>query len=370
MPDTLDPATARSRATAPLAVAESRDFAVYQDYLRVTRTFMEGPLFADMRKSYDAAVTARGIAVPRTPDEAMPVVDDLLAFQIYCWAYRHLQRFKYHRPDLGIFDIVESDRARLAAALDAAAATAGDALRLDPGIAMPDYYRMIDFHQHTGGVWSDALDGLVYEIGRRTTTPSHLDPNAIYRMAYSQIPDGQYARVLDWGTGHGAGLREWQALHPESECHGVDISAPCLKLAHLRAREAGMRMVFSQQDLECLDYADDSFDLVFHLFMFHEIPPVNLKAMLKEVHRILKPGGLFAGPEFGITGEDAFVDVVRMSHAWTNNESLSVAWYRADIAKMARDAGFRRVQIGPFAPMQRKGADDGRDVWKHYLFEK
>ena len=69
----------------------------------------------------------------------------------------------------------------------------------------------------------------------------------------SQPPEQQrYARVLDWGIGHGQGLITWQQMHPDSECHGVDLSAPCLKLAHRRAVEHGYRFHLSQQDLEHL----------------------------------------------------------------------------------------------------------------------
>ena len=197
----------------------------------------------------------------------------------------------------------------------------------------PSITRWWDFHQHTGGVWSDELDGVAYEFGRRTTNAVNVDPDTLYKMSYSQFPEGVYDRVLDWGTGHGAGLIEWQKLHPESECHGVDLSAPCLKLAYKRAREHGYKMYFSQQNLEHLDYEDNTFDLVFHLFMFHEIPPVNLKSALKEALRVLRPGGIFAGPEIGLSGTDPFMDAVWLSHAWSNNEPYSSAWFEFDMGK-------------------------------------
>jgi hypothetical protein len=89
------------------------------------------------------------------------------------------------------------------------------------------------------------------------------------------------------------------------------------------------------------------------------------------VHRVLKPGGIFAGPEFGLSETDPFLDTVRMTHAWTNNESLSVAWYKSDIAASARAAGFSKVSITPFAPLQPKDpTDDRANYWRHYVFEK
>lgn len=362
-----------------LTVEESREFRAHQAFVRAARNFMEGPLLGALAERYDREIAARGRTGRSPPSDvagAMSVLDGCLEFQLYSWFYRHLQRFKYHRPGLGIMPVVASQRSRLESALEAAAREAGPELRLDPALELPDYFRMVDFHQHSGGVASDALDGIVYELARRTTVPQHADPNAIYRLLFEQLPAGHsWRRVLDWGTGHGAGLLTWQQLHPESECHGVDLSAPCLKLAHKRAREHGFRMYFSQQDLEHLDHADDTFDLVFFNFMLHELPPTHLPALLREAHRVLVPGGLFAGAEFHLRSGDPFQNVIQMSHAWLNNETYAMPWYSAPIAEMARDAGFRRVHIAPFERLIRSiPRSDGRshsaNHWNLYVFEK
>lgn len=354
-----------------LEVPESRDFRAYHAFLRSCRNFMDGPLVRQMGETYDHAV-GDGPA-PKTIEDAHPILDDLLEFQLYSWCFRHFQRFKYHRPDFGIFDTVNQNRDDVIAKLDAAAEAAGDELRLNEALELPEYYRFADFHQHTGGVYSDPLDGLSYEFGRRTTNPAHMDPNLIYRLSYSQFPDRPFETVLDWGTGHGAGLIEWQKLHPESKCYGVDLSAPCLKLAHKRAKEHGYQFYLSQQDVEHLDFEDDTFDCIFHLFMFHEIPPVNLKNALREVHRVLKPGGIFIGPEFGQVHDESQTDPMRgaiqMSHAWNNNETYTVAWGAFDMEKAARDVGFSKVSIAPFKPYQ-STSEKGVSTWNFYQLEK
>jgi ubiquinone/menaquinone biosynthesis C-methylase UbiE len=366
-----------------LAVHESRDFRSYQSFLRAARTHMEGALVAQMRDSYDHALAGRlqtgrpdAQVEPQTADEALPIMEDLPEFRLYCWYYRHLQRLKYSRPDLGIVDTVARDRERLERALDATAATAGPLLRLNPALDVPEYFRMVDFHQHPGGVAHDALDGIVYEIGRRTTVPQHADPNGIYRLLFDALPkDRPYARVLDWGIGHGQALITWQQMHPDSECHGVDLSAPCLKLAHRRAVEHGMRFHLSQQDLEHLDYPDGHFDLVFFNFMLHEMPPSHTPALLKEACRVLKKGGLFAGHEFHLRPGDAFQNVLQRSHAWTNNETYSVPWYSTPIERLAREAGFSEVSIRPFDRLIRSiPRTNGRAIstsyWNLYVFGK
>jgi ubiquinone/menaquinone biosynthesis C-methylase UbiE len=359
----------------PLVVHESRDFRSYHAFLRAARNYMEGPLVGQLHDRYE-----RAHPTPASDWRAAQwVLDELNEFQFYCWAYRNLQRFKYHRPTLGIFATLERDRDRLERALDAAAAETlksdPTALRLDPSLSLPEYFRYVPFHQHTGGVAGDSLAGLAYEIGRRTTVPAHADPNGIYRILFDALPQREYARVLDWGVGHGAALITWQQRQPQSECHGVDLSAPCLKVANLRARERGMRFLLSQQDLEHLDYPDAHFDLVFFNFMLHELPPAHTPALLAEAARVLKPGGLFAGHEFHLRPGDAFQNVLQRTHAWTNNETYSTPWYDTPIGEWARAAGFAKVSITPFERLNRSVRRPGKapinaNHWNLYVFEK
>ncbi len=359
----------------PLAVHESRDFRAYHAFLRAARNYIEGSLVGEMHDGLERQVAA---GAPRPTDwrEAEALLDRQTEFQLYCWYYRNLQRFKYHRPDFGIFATVQRERERLAAALDAtAAATPADELRLNADLALPEYFRFVPFHQHTGGVASDALDGIAYEIGRRTTVPAHADPNGIYRILFDVLPKRAYARVLDWGTGHGAALVAWQQQHPESECHGVDLSAPCLKLANRRAREHSFRFFLSQQDLEHLDYPDGSFDLIFFNFMLHELPPSNTPALLREACRVLKPGGLFAGHEFHVKPGDPFQNAIQRTHAFTNNETYSTPWYQTPIGDLARAAGFSKVEIAPFDRLNRSVLRSGKapisaNWWNLYQFTK
>ena len=364
----------------PLAAAESRDFRSYHAFLRAARNYMEGPLVGQMHDGYEQALGARdGERRGEVRDwrEAEALLDGLTSFQFYCWAYRNLQRFKYHRPSFGIFATLERERARLEQALDtaAAAAIAEGTLRLDAQLPLPEYFRFVPFHQHTGGVAGDTLAGLAYEIGRRTTVPAHADPNGIYRILFDALPQRSYARVLDWGVGHGAALVTWQERHPGAECHGVDLSAPCLKVANLRGRERGMRLFLSQQDLEHLDYPSAHFDLVFFNFMLHELPPAHTPALLAEAARILKPGGIFAGHEFHLRPGDPFQNLLQRTHAWTNNETYSTSWYATPIGEWARAAGFSRVEITPFERLNRSVIRPGKapitaNHWNLYVFEK
>jgi SAM-dependent methyltransferase len=365
-----------SLAPSPLVVKETRDFRSYHNFLRAARNFMEGPLVASMHDAYEQRLVTVGRHDITDWKEAEAQLDQLVEFQLYCWYYRNLQRFKYHRPSFGIFATLAAQRAALAEQLNStAASTPPSQLRLNPDLPLPDYFRFVPFHQHTGGVAHDELDGIAYEIGRRTTVPAHTDPNGIYRLLFDTLPQRAYPRVLDWGVGHGAALMTWQSLHPQSECHGVDLSAPCLRLANQRARERGMTLYLSQQDLTKLDYPDNSFDLIFFNFMLHELPASETPALLREACRVLRPGGIMAGHEFHLRPGDAFQNALQRSHAWLNNETYATPWYETPMDEVARAAGFATVSITPFDRLNRSVPTPGGkavngNFWNFYQFGK
>ena len=358
-----------------MVVDERRDFRSYHAFLRSARNYMEGPLVEAMHANYQRVIAESGRPQPTMAASAEPILERITEFQLYSWYFRNLQRFKYSYPDLGIFAAVGAQRVRLAPALSTPAEGDGEELRLEPKLQVPEYFKYVPFHQHTGGVADDELDGIFYEIGRRTTTPAHSDPDAVYQLLFDALPRGRaYPRVLDWGVGHGAALIAWQELHAESECFGVDLSAPCLRPAHRRAKERHMRLFLSQQDLEHLDFPIEYFDLVFFNYMLHEFPATNIRALLTEVFRILKPGGLFAGHELALRSNDPFQNVLQISRAWLNNEPYAAPWYSTPIADIARAVGFSSVRIEPFAGMLRTTGNDGRkpsaDYWNLYIFER
>jgi ubiquinone/menaquinone biosynthesis C-methylase UbiE len=343
LPDTLGAAS----------LNETQGFQAFHAFLRASRRHMETQVWKSAFEAHRQKVAQEG--APADWRQARARLDDDPAFQLYTWMFRNLQRFKYYHAQWGLYPSAERQRDEVTSALEesAARAIAEGRLRLSPSLALPAYYEQVDFHQHKGGVWSDQLDGLVYELGRRTTIPAHMDPNEIYRILFGSLPqDRAYERVLDWGTGHGAGLITWGAMHPESELHGVDLSAPCLKLANHRALEAGMRVHLQQADIAALPYPDQYFDALFFVFLLHEIPPGPMPKIYAEAARVLKPRGVLVGLEFAWVEDDAFAQGLMVNSQYANNEVFSPAFFKNDHEKLAKAAGFSRANIAPFAALE------------------
>jgi len=140
-------------------------------------------------------------------------------------------------------------------------------------------------------------------------------------IAYLDIRPGD--TVLDCGTGMGFYLKVFRALYPGCRFFGIDRERRVLRFAceHLD----GARVTLTLGDIEQLPFADASFDRVL---MSEVLEHLEDDAQgLREVHRVLKPGGILA------------VTVPNCRYP---------AWYDP-INKVAESVFHRPIRTGPFA---------------------
>ncbi len=96
--------------------------------------------------------------------------------------------------------------------------------------------------------------------------------------------------ILDIGCGTGVFLRRAAMSFPEAKLTGVDASAEMIKAA-LASAPAGVDVTLRVGSAEALPLPDSSFDLVVTTSSFHHW--TDQKQGLAEVHRVLRPGGVF-----------------------------------------------------------------------------
>jgi len=268
------------------------------------------------------------------------------AYGLYAWLERHSQQFKYYGR-WGIVRSMEGQRERLATILDEAAARHSERLALDATLPLPDYVSEVDTHQHGGGLWSDACDAFAYETSSTGYTFSLFDsgsPMAVYADTARAIAPAART-ILDLGCTIGGSTQALARAFPDALVTGLDVCAPPLMLAHLRALEQGLKVHWRQQNVECLSDATSSIDLVASHWLYHEMPPVAVRRSLRAARRVLRDGGGLMAYDMYLLPGGAVGRWLQAGYAARNNEPFAHTYAAMDMQAELEAAGFAEVRM-------------------------
>merc|ERR1711990_25737 len=109
----------------------------------------------------------------------------------------------------------------------------------------------------------------------------------------------QKLKILDVGSGCGLSTMVYGDLFPNSEVTGIDIAAPYARYGRARSKFRDSRntqfYMMNAQNMSAIP--DDTYDIISFTYVLHEMRTQNGLAVLKEIQRVLKPGGTVSGFE-------------------------------------------------------------------------
>jgi demethylmenaquinone methyltransferase / 2-methoxy-6-polyprenyl-1,4-benzoquinol methylase len=119
------------------------------------------------------------------------------------------------------------------------------------------------------------------------------------RFLVSRIAPPEGGRVLDVATGTGLVAREI-ARRSAARIVGIDLSPEMLHGARaaIRRERLEARVAFCLGQAERLPFGDGAFDAVTFTYLLRYVE--DPAATVAELTRVLKPGGVLAGLEFGV----------------------------------------------------------------------
>lgn len=125
--------------------------------------------------------------------------------------------------------------------------------------------------------WAPGYDGVFGFISQ-----------AARERAVAAVNQAPGPEVLEVGVGTGLALPLYA---PEKRVTGIDLSAPMLSRARQRAAALGLRNVEALEEMDAQNtlYEDGRFDIAVAMFVASVVP--NPRALLKELRRVVKPGG-------------------------------------------------------------------------------
>jgi ubiquinone/menaquinone biosynthesis C-methylase UbiE len=110
-----------------------------------------------------------------------------------------------------------------------------------------------------------------------------------YRAIRPLLFQGLSGRLLDVGVGTGRNIPFYP---PGAEMVGIDISPKMLDRAERRRVALGSRVELRRMDVTRLDFPDAAFDAAVATFVFCVLPDEQQVAALRELARVVKPGGM------------------------------------------------------------------------------
>ncbi len=284
-----------------LALAPTRDETAAQDFVSTLRAHVLNDMAASMKARYEARVAPR--MAPGADGRA------ILA------AMRHEPYFRFYSAVrvkaqemvwASVRPTVERDAERLAARaaeLSADRTRAEGTLRLDPELPIPRNVSALDVHLMPGNYHFDGGDGdlragALYENGLSVFSfglmGESLDDIGCSIALWLKLrhPEFRPADILDLGCSVGHQTLPWKRAYPDARVTGLDVASPCLRYAHARAQALGLTAHFLQADATAVPLPDQSQDLVFSSMFLHELPVEDIRAVMREAWRLLRPGGL------------------------------------------------------------------------------
>jgi len=157
-----------------------------------------------------------------------------------------------------------------------------------------------NFDRYQRIAWAYDLLDLPFEYGR-------------YRKIRPQMFRGLSGRILDAGVGTG---RNFPFYPPDCEVVGIDLSPAMLARAEHRRSTAATSIELRQMDVTRLDFPDRSFDAAVATFLFCTLPDELQVAAMRELGRVVKPGGIIRCLEYTFPSGGLRRTMTRLWEPW------------------------------------------------------
>jgi ubiquinone/menaquinone biosynthesis C-methylase UbiE len=213
----------------------------------------------------------------------------------------------------------------------------------------PAYYRRT-FHWQTDGYFSEH-SAEMYELGvellfRGTADVMRRQIIPPVTRFVRDAAGAPHLRLLDVACGTGRTLHQLAQAHPGLRFYGADLSPAYVRLARKRLAHVP-EVALVVENAEMLPFADATFDVATSVYLFHELPRNTRRNVVRELFRVVRPGGLVVIEDSAQLTESA--ELAAALHAFPRefHEPFYADYLEDDLAGLLREAGFAVESVEP-----------------------
>lgn len=152
---------------------------------------------------------------------------------------------------------------------------------------------MSDAQRHTAETFDGFSDRYSHAVNEAVSF-SGLSVDYFTRVKANYLVEAATAHFGETGTRDvldvGCGVGNYHSLIKQrvGKLHGVDVSNASIQTARANHPE----VEYAAYDGVSLPYEDEAFDLAFTICVVHHVPAENWPGFFREMHRVLRPGGM------------------------------------------------------------------------------
>jgi ubiquinone/menaquinone biosynthesis C-methylase UbiE len=236
----------------------------------------------------------------------------------------------------------------------------------NPDLQYPKYY-LTSFHAYDRGnmSWDAAMEVEVaaYSVHAKIFSETGRTGDAQLRQSYhdlvTQTLPTPPQNILDIGCSVGMSTFAMQAVYPQAQLTGLDLSPYFLTVANYRDQQQS-RQSLDGRSIDWVHAAGEStglpaasYDLVSLFLICHELPQTATREIFQEAKRLLKPGGHIAIMDMNPASEIYAQMAPYILTLLKSTEPYLDRYFTLDIAQALVDAEFETPTITANTPRHR-----------------
>lgn len=230
----------------------------------------------------------------------------------------------------------------------------------NPQLTYPDYY-LRSFHAYESGnlCWDAALEveSAARAVHAKIWSDAGAKGDSWLRQSYHDVLKAQLPiqprDILDLGCSVGLSTFALQAVYPQANVTGMDLSPYFLAVANYRSRQRHARINWVHAAAESTGLPNASFDLVSIFLLFHELPQKAAREIFCEVRRLLRPGGYLTLMDMNPMSEVYAKMPPYILTLLKSTEPYLDEYFTLDLEQAIVDAGFHPPTITSNSPRHR-----------------